>query len=100
MSLTAQVVLWTAASVAMTVLWFRVFRNDTHSTRSGQTGSAVGEIGLLATAVAPYQPGQVRFQKPLLGAETWECRADEPIAAGERVRVLTVEGNYVLVQKA
>ncbi len=100
LSLTAQVVLWTAASVAMTVLWFRVFRTDRHTTRSGQTASVVGEMGLLATAVAPFQPGQVRFQKPVLGAEQWECRADEEIAAGERVRVVSVEGNFVQVKKA
>jgi membrane protein implicated in regulation of membrane protease activity len=99
LSLTTQVVLWTAASIAMTVLWFRVFRTDRHTTRSGQTGSVLGEVGLLATPVAPFQPGRVRFQKPVLGAETWECRADEAIAAGERVRVLGVEGNYVQVQK-
>ena len=100
LSLTAQIVLWTVASVAMTVVWFRIFRTDRHATRSGQTGSVIGEIGLLATAVAPFQPGQVRFQKPVLGAEQWECRADEDIGAGERVRVVAVEGNYVQVQKA
>jgi len=100
LSLTTQVVLWTLASIAMTVLWFRVFRTDRHLTRSGQTGSAVGEVGMLTMAVAPFQPGQVRFQKPVLGAEQWECRSEQEIAAGERVRVLAFEGNYVQVQKA
>jgi len=99
LSLTTQVVLWTVASIAMTVLWFRVFRNDRHVSRAGQTGSAVGEIGMLTTSVAPFQPGQVRFQKPVLGAEQWECHAEQEIAAGERVRVLAFEGNYVQVQK-
>lgn len=99
LSLTTQVVLWTGASIAMTVLWFRVFRNDQPVSRAGQTGSAIGEIGMLTTSVAPFQPGQVRFQKPVLGAEQWECRAEQEIAAGERVRVLAFEGNYVQVQK-
>ncbi|MEZ5611597.1 MAG: NfeD family protein [Rhodocyclaceae bacterium] len=100
LSLTTQVVMWTLASVALTVAWFRIFRTDQHKTRFGQAGSgAVGEIGLLTSAVAPYQPGQVRFQKPVLGAEQWECRADDAIAAGERVRVVSVEGNYVMVTK-
>ncbi|WP_323003913.1 NfeD family protein [Denitromonas sp.] len=100
LSLTTQIVMWTLASVALTVAWFRVFRTDQHKTRVGQAGSgAVGEIGLLTSAVAPYQPGQVRFQKPVLGAEQWECRADDAIASGERVRVVSVEGNYVMVTK-
>ncbi len=100
-SLTAQVLVWTVASVAMTVLWFRVFRTDQYKTQVGQTaGAALGEVGLLITAVAPYQPGQLRFQKPILGAEQWECRADESIAAGERVRVVSVSGSYVNVEPA
>lgn len=100
LSLTTQLLLWTVASVGMTVMWFRVFRTDVHKTRIGQTsGAAIGEIGLLTSMVAPYQPGQVRFQKPVLGAEQWECRADDTIASGERVRVVSVEGSYVKVVK-
>lgn len=100
LSLTTQIVLWTLASVALTVTWFRVFRPDQNKTRVGQaSGGAIGEVGMLVTAVAPYQPGQIRFQKPILGAELWECRADDAIASGERVRVVSVEGNYVNVTK-
>ncbi|MCB1960304.1 MAG: NfeD family protein [Rhodocyclaceae bacterium] len=100
LSLTTQILLWTAASVALTVLWFRVFRSDHHTTRVGQaSGAAIGEVGLLTHPVAPFQPGQVRFQKPVLGAEQWECRAEEAIAAGERVQVVSVQGNYVQIVK-
>lgn len=98
-SFTTQIVIWTLASVGMTVLWFKVFRNDKHTTRSGQATSVVGEVGLLVNRVAPFAPGQVRFQKPVLGAELWECRAETEVEAGERVRVLSVEGSYVLVAK-
>jgi len=98
-SFTTQIVIWTLASVGMTFLWFKVFRNDKHMTRSGQAASVVGEVGLLVNRVAPFQPGQVRFQKPVLGAELWECRAETEVEAGERVRVLSVEGSYVLVAK-
>lgn len=97
LSFTTQIVIWTLASVGMTVLWFKVFRNDKHTTTSGQAASVVGEVGMLVTGVAPYQPGQVRFQKPVLGAELWECRTEAEIAAGERVKVLSVEGSYVRV---
>ncbi|TVO63655.1 NfeD family protein [Denitromonas ohlonensis] len=100
LSLTVQLLLWTVASVGLTVLWFRVFRTDQHKTRIGRAGGTViGEVGLLTTPVAPFQPGQVRFQKPVLGAEQWECRAEDTIASGERVRVLSVEGSYVNVIK-
>lgn len=103
MAFSTQILLWTAASVAMTVLWFRVLRKDGGKTRSGQANEVLGEVGVLVRAVeplgvAPVQ-GEVRFQKPILGADVWPCLADEAIAAGERVRVLAVDGQFLKVGK-
>ncbi|HLO61573.1 MAG TPA: NfeD family protein [Azonexus sp.] len=101
LSLTAQLAIWTAASLAMVVLWFRVFKPGFHKTRIGTAaGEAIGEIGLLVSAVAPFQRGKVRFQRPVLGSDEWVCVADGPIAAGERVRVVAVEGSFLTVSKA
>ena len=60
----------------------------------------MGEIGLLVGAVAPFARGKVRFQRPILGSEEWVCTADAAIAAGERVKVVAVEGSYLKVSKA
>lgn len=98
--LTAQVAMWVVASLGMVVAWFRVFKRGDHKTRIGQSdGDTIGEIGLMAKAAAPFERGRVRFQKPLLGSEEWECVVDEAIAAGERVRVVSVEGSFLKVQK-
>jgi membrane-bound ClpP family serine protease len=35
----------------------------------------------------------------MLGSEEWECVVDEPIALGERVKVVSVEGSFLKVQK-
>jgi membrane protein implicated in regulation of membrane protease activity len=95
---TAQIGLWVAASLAMVVLWFRVFKRGEYlqsRTRIGQSdGDSIGEIGLMAKAAAPFARGRVRFQKPLLGSEEWECVVDEPIAAGERVRVVSMKAVF------
>ena len=103
MVFTVQVLLWTLASVAMTVLWFRVFRDDGGKTRSGQANEALGEIGVLVRAVEPLgvesARGEVRFQKPVMGSDVWPCLADEAIAAGELVRVLAVDGQILKVGK-
>lgn len=97
---TAQLLCWIVASLAMTVLWFRVFRKAQQATRSGTAdGEAIGEIGLLVGAIEAFQKGRVRFQRPLLGADEWVCLADSAIAAGERVRVVAVEGSYLKVVK-
>lgn len=100
LSLTVQLAIWTAASLAMVVLWFKVFKPGFHKTRIGTaTGEAVGEIGLLVNAVAPFERGKVRFQRPVLGSEEWVCMADTPIAAGERVKVVAIEGSFLSVSK-
>ncbi|HEX8961372.1 MAG TPA: NfeD family protein [Rhodocyclaceae bacterium] len=99
--LTAQLSLWLVSSLVLVALWFRIFKPGQHKTRIGMADAdVVGEIGLLARAVAPFEKGEVRFQKPLLGSDAWPCIADEAIAAGERVKVLAVEGSMLKVGKA
>jgi len=99
LSMTSQLLVWTVASSGMVLLWFRFLKPKT-MTQTGQSDAIVGEIGLLTRAVAPYERGEVRFQKPIAGAESWPCIADETIAAGERVRVSSVEGNVFKIIKA
>lgn len=100
LSATGQIALWIVASVAMAVAWFKVFRHGLDRTRSGTAdGDAIGEVGLLVSAVEPFAKGKVRFQRPLLGSDEWVCLADEAIAAGERVRVVSVEGSFLKVVK-
>jgi membrane protein implicated in regulation of membrane protease activity len=101
LSLTSQLATWTLASLAMVVLWFRVFKQSFIKTRAGTAdGEAIGEIGLLVKAVAPFERGKVRFQRPVLGSEEWVCLADTAIPAGDRVRVISIEGSFVKVGKA
>ena len=100
-SFTAQLTMWLLLSGALVFYWFRIFKPGHHKTRIGMADANVtGEIGLLVNAVEPFGKGQVRFQKPLLGSETWTCIADSNIAAGERVRVVSVEGTLIKIEKA
>ena len=96
-----QILVWLAVSVAFVLLWFRIFKPGIHKTRSGMAkGAAIGEVGLVTRDIRPQVTGEVRFQKPLLGADVWQSFADEEIKAGERARVLDVEGNMLKVGKA
>jgi hypothetical protein len=99
-SLAVQIVIWIAASLAFVALWFKVFKVHVHRTRVGLSkGQFDGEVGLATREIKPFQKGQIRFQKPILGAEAWEAIADEDIAPGERVYVLAVEGNILRVAR-
>jgi inner membrane protein len=97
-SLTVQIASWTVASIAMVFLWFKIFKPGFHKTRIGMAdANVVGEVGMLIQAVGPYAKGRVRFQKPIVGAEVWDCLADEAIKAGERVQVVKIEGSLLKV---
>lgn len=101
LSVVAQLGVWIVASVAMTILWFQVFRTDRNKTLAGTSaGDVIGEVGLLVAAVAPFERGRVRFQRPVLGSDEWVCLADLPIPAGERVRVVSIEGSFVKIVRA
>ena len=96
-----QVLFWTAFSLLFIWLWFKVFKPNIYKSRAGMArGSLIGEVGLVTRDIRPYEKGQIRFQKPILGDEVWESVADEEIRVGERVRVLEVEGNTVRVSRA
>jgi len=96
-----QVLAWSAFSLLFVWLWFKVFKPQVFKSRAGMSkGSFIGEIALVTKDMRPYEKGQIRFQKPILGDEVWESIADEEIKAGERVRVLQVEGNTLKVSKA
>jgi len=100
--LAGQILLWAVMSAAMTVLWFRVLsRYFREKTRIGTAeGDLIGEVGLLVADTAPFQRGKVRFQRPILGAEEWPCTSDAEIAIGTRVKLVSVEGNFLKVARA
>ena len=99
--LTAQLALWLVVSLALVAGWFRIFKPNMHKTRIGMAdANVVGEVGMLVHAVAPFEKGEVRFQKPILGSDVWERIADEAIKSGERVKVLDVEGSFLKVGRA
>jgi len=93
-----QILLWIACSVAFIGLWFKVFKRGVHKSRAGMSrGDVIGEVGLVIHDILPYEKGQVRFQKPLLGDDRWDAIADVEIKMGERVKVLEIEGNMLKV---
>ncbi len=100
LALATQFLLWAVLSTALVLIWFRYLRPRTMTTVGTSAATVAGEIGILVADLTPDSRGQVRFQKPILGADLWEAYADAAIAAGERVRVVAVDGSYVKVEKA
>jgi membrane protein implicated in regulation of membrane protease activity len=99
LSFTAQILLWTLASVAMVAVWQKYFKSPDR-THSGQAKEGVlGITGLVTRPVTETGEGEILFQRPVLGADRWPVVADAPIAAGERARVVDVLGQTLKVIK-
>ena len=41
---------------------------------------------------------RVRFPMPVLGSDEWECRTLDQVQVGDRVRVVDILGNDLVVQ--
>lgn len=100
LSLNWQILLWVFSSVVFTFGWFKIIKPlSVDRTMAGLSREAVlGERGLLTKATGMSgQRGEVRFQVPLLGSDTWPCISNAPIKAGETVEVKDVMGNALVV---
>ena len=96
--LAGQLLLWALLSAVLVAVWFRYLKPRTMTAVGTSAAALSGEIGVLVGELGPQTRGQVRFQKPLLGADLWACYADDVLPAGARVRVITVEGSFLKVE--
>jgi membrane protein implicated in regulation of membrane protease activity len=95
-----QLFLWAIASCGFVLLWFKLLKpRMIHRTTAGISREAVvGEVGQVIRAAAEDGLGRVRFTTPLLGEDEWPFRCDTPVATGDRVAVMDIAGNTMLVR--
>jgi hypothetical protein len=98
-SLTAQIVIWTLLSLVLAVLWFKYVPAPRKTTAGQSKDALVGERGMIVREVSEMQKGTIRFQKPILGSDSWTVIADERIASGERAQIVDVIGQTLKVEK-
>ena len=101
LSFTAQVVIWVILSAILTVAWFKYLKPlSKDKTMAGLSKEAIlGQVGTIATAPRAEHSGIVRFPMPILGSDEWRCRSVDQLIIGDRVSVIDVLGNEVVVRK-
>ncbi|BBO67484.1 membrane protein [Desulfosarcina alkanivorans] len=101
-SFTWQLFIWAIASCGFTFLWFKFIRPKmTDRTRAGiSREAAIGETGQVIRKPEPGRRGMVRFSTPLLGSEEWPFICDSPVDVGDRVSVVDISGNALVVKNA
>lgn len=100
--LTWQILLWTTTSLLFVVLWFKCIRplaiDKTTAGLGGQT--IINETGIVISLPQGNEKGEMRFSVPKLGNEQWRFISEDTLALGDRVRVVSVSGNSLIVVKA
>ena len=96
-----QILLWTLASVAFTVLWFWVLKpkaEDRNNTELARQAS-VGEAGQVIKLPTETTNGKVRFSTPVLDQDEWEFVCDTQVQLGDRLHIKEISGNHLVVTK-
>jgi len=98
--LVGQVALWSFASVAFTLLWFKYLKPKGDRTHAGLSKEGiVGETGIIIRGTEDsYGRGIVKFRISVLGADEWSCYSSVILNVGDRVRVADIEGQILKVE--
>lgn len=96
-----QIVIWAIFSIVFTVLWFKVLKPlSVDKTKAGLPREAIiGQKGIVISIPGKDHTGIIRFTIPVLGADEWHCRSQDTLHIGDRVTVIDILGNDLIVSK-
>jgi membrane protein implicated in regulation of membrane protease activity len=98
-SLSIQLFIWVVFSLSLLGLWMLFFKRFMPDrTRAGISRKAtIGTVGQVLAAPMAGESGKVRFTTPLLGASEWPIISGDNLSEGDRVWVVDVSGNTLVV---
>ncbi|NQV70615.1 MAG: NfeD family protein [Pseudohongiella sp.] len=99
---TAQIIIWTFSSTVFAVGWFKLLKPlSTDNTKAGLSREALlGEMGQVLSPPKGEKRGKVRFPAPLLGSDERLIISQDVLSIGDRVSVVDLSGNSLIVKKA
>ena len=100
MGFTTQIVTWIILSILCTLLWFKFIKPlSIDKTKAGLSREAtIGQVGMVIQTHLQHDLITVRFPMPVLGSDEWNCRTLAPVQVGDRVRVVDILGNDLVVK--
>ena len=101
LSTTLQILSWTVLSSILAFGWFKYLKPlSIDKTKAGLSKEAItGEVGVVLVAPTPDKRGKLRFPAPVLGADEWIIISQDELAIGDKVNVIDVSGNSLIVKK-
>ncbi len=102
LTVTQQILAWTILSAVLAWGWFKYLKPlSIDRTKAGLSKEMiVGEIGQVVIVPTPDKRGKLRFPAPVLGDDEWIIMSQDALAIGDRVTVVDVSGNSLIVRKA
>ncbi|TWV80803.1 NfeD family protein [Moraxella sp. VT-16-12] len=102
LSLLWSVLIWLFLSLVFIGIWFKFIQpNFKNRTKAGLGASVIiGETGMVVKSPTQNNAGVVRFATPKAGASEWACRSSDVLMVGDRVQIVDIIGNELLVEKA
>ena len=102
MSAAAQIITWAFSSTVFAVGWFKFIKPlSIDYTKAGLSReSLLGEIGQVLDPPNGEKFGKLRFPAPVLGSDEWLIISQDDLAIGDRVSVIDLSGNSLIVTKA
>ena len=101
MSGSAQLVIWAISSASFALAWFKLIKPlNIDKTKAGLSKEALlGEVGQVLQVPSGDKRGKVRFPAPVLGSDEWLIISHEAVSIGDRVSVVDLSGNALIVKK-
>tara|TARA_B110000858_G_scaffold175732_1_gene209327 strand:+ start:11402 stop:11854 length:453 start_codon:yes stop_codon:yes gene_type:complete len=102
MSEAAQIIIWATSSLMFALAWFKFVKPlSRDKTKAGMSREALlGQIGQVLDPPNGDKFGKLRFPAPLLGSDEWLIISQDELTAGDRVSVIDLSGNSLIVAKA
>lgn len=97
-----QIIAWALLSTFFAFAWFRFLKPlSIDKTKAGLSREALlGESGQVLSPPNGDKRGTVRFPAPVLGSDEWLFISQDQLSTGDRVSVIDVSGNSLIVKKA
>ena len=101
-SITIQIIAWGVLSTTFSFGWFRFLKPlSIDKTKAGLSRETLlGESGQVLSPPNGDKRGTVRFPAPVLGADEWLFISQDQLNVGDRVSVVDVSGNSLIVKKS
>ncbi|GJM14128.1 MAG: membrane protein [Pseudohongiella sp.] len=101
MSEAAQIIIWGVASLMFAVGWFKFIKPlSRDNTKAGLSREALlGQVGQVLDPPNGDKFGMLRFPAPLLGSDEWLIISQDELVPGDRVSVVDLSGNSLIVAK-